>query len=358
MSINIENNNNNIFNENIPKKEPQVINSKFQSLYKEIKNQIKNVVIIKLHNQISKLMKEIEKLKKENSIIKNDLVYILKRIIMNKKDYNIGNTNINSFGNNSLINLNSNMLIQNSSTVSLNKSKNSFVLPEKTFNSPISNNFNSSRTKISLIRTTDNINNLLSPDSKIKNVQSKYVMEKNRNKSIDSKIDGYLNSLYRHNFIDNYLGNENNYNLNKSKGLYDELFNSQISIHENQNKKNNSVQKNINISSMDEMKEKGKANSVKKIKYNQFKNINIKLNKYNINKKLDEYKTKNNSKEYNSNIYLNKKNKTNRYFIKKKDLINKDIDLENNNNNTTNRKNNTKLNIININRSPFLVNKF
>ena len=35
--------------------------SKLKILYKEIQNEIKNIVIIKLHNQISKLIKEISK---------------------------------------------------------------------------------------------------------------------------------------------------------------------------------------------------------------------------------------------------------------------------------------------------------
>jgi hypothetical protein len=227
-----------------------------------------------------------EKLKKENMIIKNDLVYILKRIIINKKEYNIVNPSINNIGNNSCINLNlnSNIINPNSSSLSLNKSKNSFLSNEKAFNAPISNNHNTSRTKISLIRTPDNYNNISSFDNNTRQKQNKYYRDKSPNKSIDGKIDGYLNSLYRHNFIDNYIGAENNYNLNKSRGIYEELFNTQCSISEN-NKRNNSSQKNMNISSIDEVKEKGKANSAKKIKYNQYKNLNIKINKYNCRKK-------------------------------------------------------------------------
>ena len=350
--------NSNYLRSNITKGDSPLNNSKFKSLYIEIQNQIRNIVIIKLHNQISKLIKEMEKLKKENMIIKNDLVYILKRIIINKKEYNIVNPSINNIGNNSCINLNlnSNIINPNSSSLSLNKSKNSFLSNEKAFNAPISNNHNTSRTKISLIRTPDNYNNISSFDNNTKQKQNKYFRDKSPNKSIDSKIDGYLNSLYRHNFIDNYIGAENNYNLNKSKGIYEELFNTQCSINES-NKTNNSSQKNMNISSIDEVKEKGKANSAKKIKYNQYKNLNIKINKYNCRKKIEDYKIKINVKD-NANFitYLDKKNKTNRNLIKKKDIISKGIDLENDN--IYVKKSNSKINIIHINRSPFLVNKF
>ena len=342
--------------ENITKQDLPLYNSKFKSLYIEIKNEIRNKVIIKLHNQIEKLVKEIEKLKNENMIIKNDLVYILKRIIINKKEYNIVNSSLNNIGNNSHINLNSNILNPNSSSISLNKSKNSFLSNEKAFNIPISNNHNTSRTKISLIRSPDNINNILSSDYNLKQAQNKHFMNKNSSISIDSKIERYLNSLYRHNFIDNFIGSENNYNLNKSRGLYEELFNTQYSLYDN-NKKNNSLQKKMIGTSMDEMKDKGVTNSCKKIKYNQYKNLNIKINKNNYSKQIEDYNIKINVKD-NDNIinYLDKKNKTNRNLIKKKDLINKGIGLENNN--IYDKKSNSKLNIIHINRSPFLVNKF
>ena len=33
-----------------------------------------------------------------------------------------------------------------------------------------------------------------------------------------------INSLYKHNFIDSHIGSESTYNLNKNKGIYDELF--------------------------------------------------------------------------------------------------------------------------------------
>ena len=68
------------------KDDPIKRNSRFIILYKEIQNEIKNIVINNLHRQIGKLIKELEKLKKENTIIKNDLFYILKKFLLLKEN--------------------------------------------------------------------------------------------------------------------------------------------------------------------------------------------------------------------------------------------------------------------------------
>ena len=334
--------------------------SKFKILYKEIQNDIKNIVIIRLHNQISKLIKELEKLKKENVIIKNDLIYILKRVLINKNEFNIinvKNNNMNNITNNSYININSSMNYQNNSLISLNKTKNSFLSNEKASNIQ-NNNQNTSRTKTSLINTPDKNNKIFFPEN---NGKSKNHIEKNKYRNINNKIDNYLNNLYRHNFIDSHLGFENNYNLNKSKTIYDELFNTQGSLHDNRRNNNNSQKKTLN--SLDDINEKVKAISAKKIKnYNQYKNLNIKLNKFtdNIdNKKFEYYKININKKDENNiNNFLDKKNKTNRNLLKKNDINNKGISLiENDNNNYGKKSNSKKINIIKASRSPFIVNK-
>lgn len=365
MNITKEKNDKNNPNQNIRKDESKTF-SKFKILYKEIQNEIKNIVIIKLHNQISKLIKEINYLKKENVIIKNDLIYILKRVLINKNEYNIinsKNNNMNNISSLSYIKINTNMNYPNNSSLSLNKSKNSFVSNEKASNIQNNNNQNSSRTKISLINTPDKNNNILFPENNINCEKSKNNIDKNKNKyrNINNKIDKYLNNLYRQNFKDNHIGYENNYNLNKSKSVYDELFNTQGSIFDNRKNNNNNSQKKT-ISSFDDINEKVKAISAKKIKkYNQYKNLNIKLNKFNDNKKFDYYKINVGRKEEDNlnNIILEKNNKTNRNLIKKKDINNKGNNIiENNNNNYGKKSNSRKINIIKTTRSPFIVNKF
>ena len=66
----------------------------YNIIYQKIKEEIKSVVINKLLNQIQSLYKKYVKLQKENSIIKNDLIYILKRVLLNKNEYiNINDNN-------------------------------------------------------------------------------------------------------------------------------------------------------------------------------------------------------------------------------------------------------------------------
>ena len=57
----------------------------YKAIYKKIKEEIKSVVITKLLNQVQTLSNNYQKLQRENALIKNDLIYILKRILSNKK---------------------------------------------------------------------------------------------------------------------------------------------------------------------------------------------------------------------------------------------------------------------------------
>ena len=309
----------------------------FKKLYKIIQNDIKNIVISRLHNQIRILVKELEALKKENTIIKNDLIYILKRILNNKPEYNILYKSLSNNHNNSCINLKPNMNY-NSSLISLN-TKNSFLSAEKANTNNIqNNNYNTSRTKISLMKKADNLSNILTSDNNLKS--------EDKNRQLNNKIDSYLNSLYRHNFVENHFGYENNYNLNKSKGIYDELFCTQNSIYDNN--KNHNSHKSMKIS-FDEKIEKGKYYSMKKPKYSKyFKHI----------KKVDHFKLNDKEKEKdNLNESINTKNK-NKNKLANESIINKNGNESIRNNKGYGKKSNTKIKIIYTNRSPFIANKF
>jgi hypothetical protein len=225
--------------------------------------------------------------------------------------------------------------------ISLNKSKNSFLSPEKNNLQNNKSNYHQSKIKISLIQTPENINTFINSENKEQNNDNK------KFKNIDNKIDSYLNSLYRHNFIDNHIGNENNYNLNKSTGIYDELFNTQNSILES--KINHNSQKNIRIS-VDDKTEKGKSYSMKKIKNNS--------KYFNYRKKIDHFKLNLNKNEKNNlNISTNKKNKNKRKIINE-NKMNRNGNDSVSNNMTSGKKSNSKIKIIYTNRSPFLINKF
>jgi hypothetical protein len=318
-----------------------IYNKKLKEVYKKIQNEIKNIVITRLHTQIYKLIKDLQKLKKENTIIKNDLVYILKRILDNKSEFNTINNCSNNLISNSYINLNSN---NNYSTINLNKSKNSILSIERNSTKNTINNF--SKTKISLMSAPSTIDNYLN-ENNILIDQNTYHFDKNKFNNIDNRIDSYLNSLYRHNFVENHIGYENKYNLNNSKGIYDELFNTQNSILES--KINHNSQKNIRIS-VDDKTEKGKSYSMKKIKNNS--------KYFNYRKKIDHFKLNLNKNEKNNlNISTNKKNKNKRKIINE-NKMNRNGNDSVSNNMTSGKKSNSKIKIIYTNRSPFLINKF
>lgn len=104
--------------------------SKYKVIYQKIKEEIKSKVITRLLNQVETLQKKYNKLQKENSLIKNDLIYILKRVLLNKTDY------INLLNNN-LPNGNRNFLMKNiySMGSSVNSPNNNSFLNCKSYNS-------------------------------------------------------------------------------------------------------------------------------------------------------------------------------------------------------------------------------
>lgn len=314
-------------------------NKKLKEVYKKIQNEIKNIVITRLHTQIYKLIKDMQKLKKENTIIKNDLIYILKRIVDNKTEFSTTNNFSNNLIGNSCINLNSNF---NHSTINLNKSKNSILSIERNSTKNTINNF--SKTKISLMSAPATIDNYLN-ENKIE--QKTYYFDKNKFNYIDNRIDSYLNSLYRHNFVHSHIGSENNYNLNKSVGIYNELFNKKNQLTENNSLyKNYKSQKNIRTIPA-ERNDKDKARIIKinrnlSVEHTQ----NNKNNYYRNKSKKDENKSINN----NSFFYnVNKgKNETNHFL---KNHLNK-----NRNNNA--KKSSYRKNKFSSIRSPFIFNKF
>lgn len=317
-------------------------NKKIKEVYKKIQNEIKNIVITRLHTQIYKLIKDIQKLKKENTIIKNDLIYILKRILDNKAEFSTTNNCPNNLISNSSNNLNSNF---NQSTINLNKSKNSILSIERNSTKNTINNF--SKTKISLMSAPSTIDNYLN-ENNIKIDQEAYHFDKNKFNNVDNRIDSYLNSLYRHNFVDNHIGSENNYNLNKSVGIYNELFNKKNQMTENNSLyKNYKSQKNIRTIPV-ERNDKDKTGL---IKIN--KNLSVEYTKSNKNNNYYRNKSK---KEKNTNVNNNSffynvskgKNETNQFL---KNHLNK-----NRNNNAKNS--NSRKNKISSIRSPFIVNKF
>ena len=286
----------------------------------EIQNEIKNIVISKFIDQIQILVKELELYKKENRVIKNDLTYVLKRILNNQIDYNpLANFNHSQFNNS----------INNNSSVYFNKSNRSFLSSEK-LNTV--NNFNKSKVSSNKSINEETLNS------------SPYNFNKNKCNSIDIKINNYLNSLYKHNFVDNnILGAQGNYRLNNSTVIYDELFKKNAFKHNhsqkniksterntiNEDEENEKLNKNMNIQTCVDSK-------VLKVKRNKKKN-SINLKNKNTNSNYQKYGVvSSGTTTLNSND--KKYNESNRVFNKKRSVGSKRIMC--------------------TNRSPFLANKF
>ena len=288
--------------------------SQFYDLFKEIQNQIKDKVITRYLYLIEHQAKENTELKKENILLKNQLTYILKRILLNKNDYTSA-ARTNKLNNlNSSINYNRSMLLKDN-----NRKSNSMLRPLKSCENYriITENVPS--------RYKENNNNILNINGTDNNV--------------DNRVSGYLNSLYRNNFKTTNKTGGNTF-LNKNQTLIDELFPN----------KNSSFYMNTEIEQINgneggkKINKKRENNSTEK--RSSYKKNNARNNGIKNNSTGKRYKSK--YLEYNS---TKKRNKDNSYLDNKE---------KNNYNTITNdtRKNKAKKPVIYSKRSPFLANKF
>lgn len=291
--------------------------SQFYDLYKEIQNQIKDKVITKQLILISNQAKEITELRKENILLKNQLTYILKKILLNKNDYtSAARTNrLNNL--NSSINYNRSMILKDN-----NRKSNSMLRPLKSCE-----NYRCVTENISS-RYKETNNSLL-------NIHGN---ENNNNNNIDNKVSGYLNSLYRHNFNNSNKAGGNNF-LNKNQTLMEELFpNKNSSFYVTENEQNDNEGNNKN--KMNKKRENKSSERRSSFKKNNMRNYGVKNNSTSKRYKNINNSTKKRNKD-NSYLDTNEKNKYNTI-----------------NNGSRVQKNKPKKPILYAKRSPFLANKF
>ena len=294
----------------------------FDDPIKDMQNQIKDKVISKYLLLIEHQAKELSELKRENALLKNQLTYILKRILLNKNDYtSVARTNrLNSL--NSSINYNRSMIIKDN-----NRKSNSMLRP---------------------LRSCENYRCVT------ENIASRYKEGNNSlanigadgsNNNVDNRVSGYLNSLYRHNF-NNSNKTGGNFFLNKNQTLLEELFPN----------KNNSFYMNTENEQLAHDNNKHKAKQKRENNSSERRGSYKKNNNYRYN-----YGTKNNStsKRYKSkymdvnNNSTKKRNKENNYMESNEKGKYNTI-----NNGSRVPKNKPKRPIIYAKRSPFLANKF
>ena len=257
----------------------------FNIKYQKIKEEIKSVVITKLLNQIENLYKKYELLKKENSLIKNDLIYILKRVLINKNEY----ININNNNNTSKLNKN----YQTKSSYTINGLKNKAYLNSKSYNSFLSSkdnlnnetsnynqlyyNYYNRETNTSMRKQMEKRRYSIDDDCKKGNNSSFFPQENSLQFNMQNKIDYYLNSLYKHNFSEECAtGTSSVHLLNKNQSIYDELFSNK----NNRNKNLSHLNTDFNFRKISNRKERKNINS-NNDNFNYDSDSNKKNNKYN-----------------------------------------------------------------------------
>ena len=271
--------------------------SGYDPILKEVQNEIKDKVITKYLSTIQQQSKELNELRKENTLLKNQLTYILKRILLNKSDFNqaVKTTRINNL-NNSLY-YNKSMVVNNN-----NKNSNSMLRPLRSVENyrVVSDNLykdnNNSSTNINIIGPENN-------------------GQLNTSSAVDNKINSYLNSLYRHNFNN---GNRNNYFLNKKSTLIEELFPNKnnsfylstendpfINVYESSIKQKK-IRKDLSTEKRENKNLKKYSGNKSAERRNKFKNLDINNNSVKKRKKIAG---KNNYVTFNNNDNQIKKNK-------------------------------------------------
>ena len=297
--------------------------SQFYDLFKEMQNEIKDKVITKQLLLISHQAKEITELKKENILLKNQLTYILKKILLNKNDYtSAARTNrLNNL--NSSINYNRSMILKDN-----NRKSNSMLRPLKSCENYrcVTENITS--------RYKENNNSLVNINGN----------ENNNNSSIDNKVSGYLNSLYRHNFNNTNKAGGNNF-LNKNQTLMEELFpNKNSSFYMNS--------ENDQLMDNDGLGNKNKTNKKRENKSSERRSSFKKNNARNYGVKTNSTSKRYKSKYIDTNNSTKKRNKDNNY------LDTNEKNKYNTINNATRKNNKNKKPILYSKRSPFLANKY
>ena len=313
----------------------------YKIIYQKIKEEIKSVVITKLLNQIQNLYKKYEKLQKENSIIKSDLIYILKRVLLNKNDYININDNNNTSNN-----------FKGKNAYSINGLKNNSYLNSKSYNSFLSsteklNNESSNYNHLYYYKNNNNSANRkqiekrrysIDDDCRKPNNSSYSHLENSLQFNIQNKIDYYLNSLYKHNFSEECVtGTSSVYLLNKNQSIYDELFSNKNNRHKSlphvntdHNIKKVSYKKDrqnfyINNDDSDRNKINNKnINNMHKNQTNNYLKVHRKGNIKNNNPKKNIYnKIKHSGSKSSGNMISGSNLKNHQYISRSRFLVNK-----------------------------------
>lgn len=167
-------------------------NTIFKNIYKNCQNEIKDKIITKLLNKIQELMKKIEKIEKEHNKMKDNFIYVLKRILSSNEqsyyNYNYNSKKVN--------NLNKYIDSDVETNFTRDNNRPNYSIIDSKYRTEFPNTFDS--------LSNENFSNENSKEKKAKK---------------------YLNNLYRNNFGSYMTGTPYRYFINKNKYIYEELFN-------------------------------------------------------------------------------------------------------------------------------------
>ena len=288
----------------------------FRNIYKNVKSKIKDRIITKLLYKIERQEIRIEELETENKKLKDDLTYILKRILLNKMEFKNDNNIIKE-------NINNNKFYKLNTSINTNST----------------NNIPSHKRNHTNITIDNNLND-------VSDIFTENVTPTKQN-SNEYKIKRYLNNLIKKNFVNNTDGTTTTYYIGKKINLYDELFpkNNLNSINSSNFNNVSSIDRdslnNIYFRNETTLQSKEKSTNRNKSKRQSKKNLCLDLKNfkkaiianYNYNCNNNNHSTSKEKKKKKIKIYQGgsaRKPKNNFTFIKKNIENENDISYNNN----------------------------
>ena len=288
----------------------------FRNIYKNVKSKIKDRIITKLLYKIERQEIRIEELETENKKLKDDLTYILKRILLNKMEFKNDNNIIKE-------NINNNKFYKLNTSINTNSTNNIPLHKRNHTNITIDNNLND-----------------------VSDIFTENVTPTKQN-SNEYKIKRYLNNLIKKNFVNNTDGTTTTYYIGKKINLYDELFpkNNLNSINSSNFNNVSSIDRdslnNIYFRNETTLQSKEKSTNRNKSKRQSKKNLCLDLKNfkkaiianYNYNCNNNNHSTSKEKKKKKIKIYQGgsaRKPKNNFTFIKKNIENENDISYNNN----------------------------
>ena len=324
----------------------------FENIYKNCEHEIKDEIITKLLLKIKQQNKKIESLEKENKKIKDNFIYVLKRILSTKDEYCYYNRSNNFILNNSTSRNKTNNS-RNASYSLRNDSKEIYNT-----NYSIIDPYNKNKIKYDI-----NINNSYD------NLSVGESSEENQKNDIkEAKAKKYLNALYRNNFNtnpENPEGVQYSNFINKNMPLYEELFPKQEPkkyIYTENDYSYESPYRSIKDSAKRNrsscFRNKNRLDDIEKQLIKQYGNRDLFYQKIKNSRNHGNNSVRNHENNSISDRKNNTTDKKNRYhnYKKAKNSIIQNYKFKKNERNNEHKKN--KNNLTFLKRSPYLINKF